>query len=297
MWIFLLSVIVGVARAILLLNNRDARSWRWWLGWGVPLLAALMALTLLVQDPEPRKFVGRLLMPLGLLWSGLAVGALIAGIQRRWWTTGLLSVGFVLLTFCSSTWVGDHLIRHFEADIPRTPLADVPPLQAVFVLGGGTTLDPLGQPQLGQSGDRLIIAAQLYRLGKTPLLISSGSGFPGIDADRDLANETAHIWRNLGIPQTAIEEIPGPINTVQEIEAYRDLCQARGWTNVAVISSAWHLPRALRICRATGFTVLPIGADWRGMDTPFTPLTAIPTGHGATTVQTVCWEWLGAVLQ
>ena len=294
MWLFLMTLLVGVARVILLLKNRDAQSWRWWLGWGVPLLAASVALTLLIQDPEPRKFVGRVLMPLGLLWASLGLGVMIAMMLRRWWISGVLSAAFVLVTCSGSTWIGDHLLRHLEADIPRLPLTAVPEVHAVFTLGGGTSLNTLGEPQLGTSGDRLIVAAKLYRLGKTPLLISSGSGFPGIDGERDLARETAHIWRDLGVPRNAIEELPGPINTVQEIEAYRDLCRARGWTNVALVSSAWHLPRALRMCRTAGLTVTPIGADWRGNSTPLSALTLVPTGSGAATVQLGCWEILGS---
>jgi len=295
MWLFLLTILVGVARAILLLRNRQAQSWRWWLGWGVPLLAAIMALTLLIQDPEPQKFVGRLLMPIGLLWSALALGGVIALVQRQWWTSGLTSAAFLVLTIGSSPWFGDHFMQHLEAGIPRTPLADVAPVQAVFVLGGATTLNALGEPQLGHAGDRVFVAAKLFRMGKTPVLISSGSGYPGIDSERDLASETAHIWRDLGIPSDAIEELPGPINTVQEIEAYRDLCRARGWTNVALISSAWHLPRALQMCRALGLTVVPIGADWRGSNTSLSVLSLMPTGHGAATMQLACWEWLGAI--
>lgn len=297
MWLFLLILLVGVVRAILLLKNRDPQSWRWWLGWGVPLLAALMAVTLTIQDPEIQKFVGRLLMPLGLLWSALALGALFSLVQRRWLLAGLWSAAFVLLTLSGSTWIGDHLMRRLEADIPRTPLSELPPLQAVFVLGGGTSLDASGQPQLGHAGDRLIVAAKLFRLGKTPLVISSGSGFPGIDAERDLASETAHLWRDLGIPPSAIEELPGPINTIQEIEAYRDLCHARGWTNVALVSSAWHLPRALRICQGVGLTVVPIGADWCGTDARLSVFTLMPTGYGAATVHRACWEWFGAYVR
>jgi len=294
MWLFILTLSVGIARAIFLIRQRQPQSWRWWLGWGVPALSLAMAVVLVVQDLELQKFIGRLLMPLGLLWLGFFSGAIAACCVRRWWLGSTLFAGFILVTVAGSTWVGNLLMRGLETGIPRSELADLPNFQAIFVLGGGTSLDANKQPQLGNSGDRLVIAARLFRLGKTPLLISSGTGFPGIDAERDIAAETAHLWRELGIPREAIEEIPGPINTKQEITAYRDLCHARGWTHVAVISSAWHLPRAMRMARSAGFNAQAIGADWRGGETTLTWLTLMPTGLGANEVQWACWEWLGS---
>ena len=292
---FLCAFIIGVVRAVFLLRNRD-KMWRWWLGWGVPLIAAILAVVMVVQDPEPRKFVGCLCMPLGLLWLGLLLGTVVAISQRRWLLTGLLSSAVVIFSLGCSSWVGDSLMQRLEAAIPRPANVDVANVEAIFVLGGSTSLGSNGDAYINQAGDRVLLAARLFHLGKTPRLIASGSGFPGIDATRDLGEETATIWRQLGIPATAIETLPGPINTRQEIEAYRALCTARGWTNVAVITSAWHLPRALSLGRSIGFNFVPLGADWRSETIPFSLLTMVPTGHGAERVQVACWEWLGVIV-
>jgi uncharacterized SAM-binding protein YcdF (DUF218 family) len=296
MTVFLLAFILGLVRAVFLLHDRQPQAWRWWLGWGVPLLAGVLMVVQASSNPEVQKFVGRLAMPLGLLWLGLALGVLVAARRRRWRMAALLSACFVLFTVSCSSWVGDGLIRRLEANIPHPLNSELPNLQAVFVLGGSTSRGPHGDAYVNHAGDRVLLAARLFQLGKTPLLVASGSGFPGIDADRDLAHETANIWRELGIPATAIVELPGPVNTRQEIEAYQALSRERGWTNVAIISSAWHLPRALRLCRTAGFQALPIGADWRSEDASFTIHNIMPTGSGAATVQVACWEWLGILI-
>ncbi len=292
---FLCALTIGVVRAVFLIRNRH-RTWRWWLGWGVPIIAAILAVVMVIQDPEPQKFVGRVCMPLGLLWLGLLSGIAVAISQRRWLLMGLLSTAVIIFSLGCSSWVGDCLIHRLEIAIPRPANVDVAHVEAIFVLGGSTSLGTNGDPYVNQAGDRVLLAARLFHLGKTSRLIASGSGFPGIDAERDLAQETATIWRQLGIPADAIEQLPGPINTRQEIEAYQGLCNARGWTNVAVITSAWHLPRALSLGRAAGFQFVPLGADWRSETTPFSLLTLVPTGYGAETVQIACWEWLGIIV-
>jgi uncharacterized SAM-binding protein YcdF (DUF218 family) len=296
MTVFLFAFILGAVRAVFLLHDPQPRSWRWWLGWSVPLLAAVVITVQAASDPASQKFVGRLAMPLGLLWLGCALSVLVAALRRRWRLAALLSACFVLFTASCSSWVGDGLMRHLEATIPHPLNSELPTLEAVFVLGGSTSRGPRGDAFVNHAGDRVLLAARLFQLGKTPLLVASGSGFPGIDPDRDLAQETAEIWRELGIPAAAIVELPGPVNTRQEIAAYQALCRARGWTRVGIISSAWHLPRALSLCRTAGFTALPIGADWRSDDAAFSALSLVPTGFGAATVQVACWEWLGIAI-
>jgi uncharacterized SAM-binding protein YcdF (DUF218 family) len=296
MTVLLIALIIGLVRAVFLLHDRQPRAWRWWLGWAVPLLAGVIVTVQASTDPQSQKFLGRLAMPLGVLWLGVAVSTVLAALRKHWRMMALLSASLLFFTVSCSSWVGDLLIRRLEAEIPHPLNRELPKLQALFVLGGSTSRGPRGDAYVNHAGDRVLLAARLFQLGKTPLLVASGSGFPGIDADRDLAHETAAIWRELGIPTTAIIELPGPINTRQEIEAYQALCRARGWNEVAIISSAWHLPRALSLCRAADFKVLPIGADWRSDEAAFSVFNIIPSGFGAATVQVACWEWLGILI-
>lgn len=293
MWLLLIALPLAIVRTVLLLRDCRPRAWSWWLGWSVPALALAVTSVVLIQDIAAQKLVSRLLMPLDLLWLGLLSAGLIQAWRRRWWAAGLFGVAFALLTFSASGWVADRLMTALEQQIPRTSPTTLPAVEAVFVLGGGTDLRPDGEPEFGVSGDRLAVAAAAYLHGRTPLLVASGSGFPGLDAERNCAAETAHLWRALGVPAEAIIELPGPLNTVQEIAAYRELCATRGWTRIALVTSAWHLPRALALCHRAGLDPLPLGADWRGRDLGWSLLNFVPTGQAAATTQLACWEWLG----
>ena len=116
--------------------------------------------------------------------------------------------------------------------------------------------DPLGGPQLGMSGDRVLLAARLWHAGKTQFLVASG-------CSRD------------------------------EVAAYRTLQARFGWRRMGLISSAWHLPRAMGLAGRAGLPVTPLGADWRGRRHPLQVRTLVPQAEGFIYVHWACWEHLG----
>ena len=95
------------------------------------------------------------------------------------------------------------------------------PFDVIFVLGGGSSARPDGDAQLGPSGDRLIVPAKLFLAGKAGHLVASGLNVTDIGGSRSLADDTAALWRDLGIPETAITRLSEPRTTKEEIRAYK----------------------------------------------------------------------------
>lgn len=232
------------------------------------------------------KLLGMLAMPLGLLWLGLMVACGFA--WRRSRALSLALGGLALfLGLAGNVQVGAALAARLEAGVPAAPLGE--PLEAVFVLGGGSALDPQGRPGVGSHGDRLVAAARLWHQGHTRLLVASGAA-----ADRDLAAETLWIWRDLGIPESALRVVPETcLNTSQEVAAYRRLQLREGWGRVGLLTSAWHLPRALALAEREGLAVLPLPADAQGRQVPFRLWHLVPQEEGLERTQLVAWEYLG----
>jgi len=243
------------------------------------------------------KAFARLLMPTGLIWLGgyLGVVALVARGQRRGaLVAGLLWGGY---TLAGNLWVGGVMLRHLEAPFREAPVLDTP-LDAVLLLGGGTAVRPDGGPQLGQAGDRVRVAARLWKRGKARLLLTSGTSVAGLQQAeaRDLAEETRQIWLEFGVADGAIVMVPGPRNTREEIAALKALVAERGWRRVGLVTSAWHLPRALALARSANLEVVPFGADFRGEDPVAGLFGLIPSANGFYRVQTATWELLGRAL-
>lgn len=271
-------------------RRRDAQPhWRPF-AW-TALGGGVLAIVLLLVDFESQKLALRLATPLGLLWLGLAAAALAALRNRAWRSGALLAGSWLLLTLGGNAWLGSWLLGRLEAVVPAPPPAVR--WDAACVLGGGTGLDPAGAPQLADAGDRLRVGAALWLERRVPILVTSGTGMLGAEAARDLAAETATLWMAWGIPASAIVRVPGPVNTSQEIAALRQLARERSWQRVAIVTSAWHLRRALALARRAGLPADGVAADHRGRLPPLSPVFLVPCGAGADSVQLWMTEVIG----
>ncbi len=74
------------------------------------------------------------------------------------------------------------------------------------------------------------------------------------------AEQSTEVLRRLGIPPEAIETLLGR-NTAEEMislgSRFADLSR-----RVGLLTSAWHLPRAMRLARRNGFEPHPLPSDF-----------------------------------
>jgi len=190
--------------------------------------------------------------------------------------------------------VGDWLLAQIEAPYREIDPLQGPTLDAVVVLGGGTaSVD--GRPRLDLAGDRVLLGAQLHRIGRTKRLVTTGSSIPALGPPRDLTDETAAIWRSLGVPEDAIVRLPEPKNTRQELDAVKAWVEtSTSVQTIGLVTSAWHLGRALAQAERVGLEVQPLPADVRGGSEPGRNLQDyIPAGPGFEQVHRATWELLG----
>ena len=242
------------------------------------------------------KLIGMLCMPTGLLWLGLFL-AMLWAFRRRQRGLGLF-LAFLFLGFglAGNPQVGALLMARLESAIPLLP-KDAAPLEAVFVLGGGSQVDDRGRPFLNASGDRILEAARLWHAGRAKCLVASGTSEDARTGRRDLGAETCAIWRSLGVPSSAVRKLEGPcFITRDEVQAYRRLQAQEGWQRVGLLSSAWHLPRAMALARKAGLKVLPIPSDAQGRIPRFQLWHLVPQEEGVQKTQLACWERLGRLV-
>lgn len=237
-----------------------------------------------------KKVIGFLIMPAGLIWLGLMVLVCWPGLKRWGRSTAILVL--VTYTFSGNAWVGSWLLGKLE-----TPYAALEvgagSFDAVCVLGGGSSATPAGDAQLGPAGDRLIVPARMFLKGGTKHLVASGLSVTDIRGSRSLADDTAEVWHDLGIPGEAITRLSTPRTTSEEIREYKKLIAERGWQRVGVCSSAWHLRRVMKLCEKEGVTMVPVPADFLSAKLPWTPMYAVPQARGFQNVQKAIWEYLG----
>jgi uncharacterized SAM-binding protein YcdF (DUF218 family) len=150
------------------------------------------------------------------------------------------------------------------------------PFDVLIVLGGGAAMGANGRPQVNSAGDRIVLAAQLYQAGKARRIICTGERIRAIDPDgTDPSQQALSILESLGVPPTAIERSGGS-NTAEELAHIAQI--VKPGERVGLITSAWHMPRALRLARRHDLELEPVPADFLGSR----PDAAQPPGFGAT---------------
>ena len=293
----LTAAILALVRARRLLKNRAVRQPRWWFSWLVPLGCGAGAVMATLIDMPTQKMFAALCMPLGLVWSALVVVAIA---HWKYSPKGSLVAGLLALILgcAGNTWISGGLLSLLDRDLPPVEIATAGPYVAVCVLGGGTGVTRTGEPEFASSGDRVALAAQLWHAGRVRYLVCSGMSIAGFTADRDFGADTATLWRRLGVPAEAIVSLGSGRNTTEEIRAYATLIHERNWQSqrVGLISSAWHLPRAMRLCQKAGITMEPLGSDWRsGNDRVFAAAWLIPNENAFYNTRIATWEMMGMI--
>jgi uncharacterized SAM-binding protein YcdF (DUF218 family) len=214
-----------------------------------------------------KKIISYWLMPMP---AGLALAAL------GWWLLrfpraarlGRRLVGAVLLLVLvlGNRLVSIELLRPLESRYPAIPelRAGEPPPAAlaacryVVVLGGGHTDDP-ALPALGKLSTsalgRVTEAVRLLRVLPAARLIVSGPGDPGRPTHAEVLAESAE---SLGVSPDRILLISDARDTGDESRAVKAIV---GSAPVALVTSAWHMPRAEGLFVAAGVDALPCPAD------------------------------------
>lgn len=256
---------------------------------------ALVAVVLFALFQEPlvwQKIVKELVMPTGICWLLLSVSLLSALTSRDRWRSGVLGLAWLLLTVLGSTFVGDLLIGSLE-----NRFLDQRPLQMdrfdiLIVLGGGTASTETGRSQLGKSGDRVAVAAQMYHANKVEKIIVTGHNIVEFAGDISTPADQAYdVLASLGVDKARIEKAGGR-NTLEEMRNLATLLP-KG-KRIGLVTSAWHLPRALRRAKAAGLDLVPVPADfWRGPTPKASILRHLPRYEGLKHSTLAIHEYLG----
>lgn len=225
------------------------------------------------------KTLTALATPMGLVWLLLiGIGWWLMRIERRG-TAAVVLIAWLVLTLGGNAWVANSLIGQLEA--PWQPVDGIsgPAFDVVVVLGGGTSERGAGRAQLTADGERVITAARMFHAGKTERILCTGTQrWRANETDLHFREEAAQILVGLGIPANRIEQIEGP-NTTQEMKNLRAWIdrQPDPSIRVGIITSAYHLSRAMRLAAANGIVAEPIPANFYSTDLAASPSWVIPS--------------------
>lgn len=248
-----------------------------------------------------KKLIGCWLMPLPFSLTLVVAGALVWRFtHRRKLGRRLVISGAIWLCIFSNEGIGTWLVRGLETRFPAIPeLTNNAPMPAplsrcrfIVVLGGGHSYVPgwSANNQLSASAlSRLVEAVRLSRRIPHARLIVSGP--PDSEGGPSHSRVLADAAEALGIERTRITEISNARDTEDEAAAIRVIA---GQSPVALVTSAWHLPRAMALCRRQGVDALPCPADYSARATKIKLRDFINWNVGGLERSTKAfYEWIG----
>lgn len=165
----------------------------------------------------------------------------------------------------------------------------------IILLGGGATLDT---PNIGGKGhlsghaaNRLLTALQIYQKKHLPILVSGGKVYKDTGREADI---TRNIMLSLGIPEKDIILENKSLNTKENAEFSKRILDKKGFSSPILVTSAFHMPRAVRHFESYGIRVTPFPTDYcTNMSRKITLNKFIPSADALNNVSLALKEYLG----
>lgn len=202
---------------------------------------------------------------LGPLTWAMGLGLLSLLRVRPWfrWLGGASAL--VLFVFASER-VSNALVRHLEMEVPPAVRPDVT-YDAAVLLGGLLDHDATvgwGKPQYNDDSERLTATFDLLRTERVRFAVLSGGGNPGdpLNEARVLADQLAG-W---GIDRSRLVLEEKSRNTRENAVESAKIVRERGFRTLVLVTSAFHMPRAVDCFRAVDLAVDPLPVDYRSFD-------------------------------
>lgn len=190
---------------------------------------------------HPNKALPLIFLPLG-------TSLLLLSAALKWPKRILIAAPLVILGILSTPLAADRLLRSIEDQYPYRSVADCPPADAVFVFGGmlGLRGRTDGTVAWNEAAERFDRAIRIVQAGKAGVLVFSG-GPPRYAGGPDEGELLKREAMARGLAEHSLLATPATWNTKSEAE---DLCQIaaqRRWKRILLVTSAYHMPRAMRL--------------------------------------------------
>ncbi|WP_140919204.1 envelope biogenesis factor ElyC [Limnobaculum xujianqingii] len=238
-----------------------------------------------------KKIIGNLLLPLPFLLLLMAIALLLLWFSR-WQKSAktLLTVSWLGLLLLSLQPVADRLLMPIENQYATYQKNE--PIDYIVVLGGGYTYNPEWAPSSNlfpNSLPRVTEGVRLYRQHPGAKMIFSGAA--AISNPLPNAKVAAMVAESLGVPEQDIIILPQAKDTIEEAQAVAQIAQQK---TLLLVTSANHLPRAMRIFQKEGLNPIPAPANQLATLGPLNPWEkAFPSAFYLSHSERAWYETLG----
>jgi uncharacterized SAM-binding protein YcdF (DUF218 family) len=208
----------------------------------------------------------------------LIIALMVFGVIKH--RQSFMVVAVFTLYLCSMPVVSGYLLRQIEFDAVRLEPKDVPTADAIVVLSGMLTWVPgkNGVIQEWADPDRFWGGIELMQANKAPTLIFTGGKLPWESGSANEGNYLKKYARLLNIPEQNVIVTEDVQNTEQEAAAVGNLLNVgtAPQKTIILVTSAFHMPRALALFERQGFKVFAYPVDFKVSESALTLMSFIP---------------------
>jgi uncharacterized SAM-binding protein YcdF (DUF218 family) len=242
------------------------------------------------------KTMMQFLMPLGTA-TVVFLASLFLIVKGKRRKTGIVLLG------CSIAWLwlwsmpvwSDFVRSRLESQFSYRPVSMYPTADAIVVLGGGVrgyAGRDVPSLDLNRAADRELLASQLYRAGKSPLIILSGGADPVLRTGNS-AVAMKEFLVILGVPASSIAIGTGSRNTLENMQEVRKMMKDINGDSILLVTSAMHMPRAAWLFVRTGLHVIPAPTDFETISVPFKLIRFLPDAEALENSSRAAKELIG----
>ena len=170
------------------------------------------------------------------------------------------------------------------------------PVEAVVVLGGGLVRgspDEGGRAALStESIKRVVYGSIVERRAGVPIVVSGGVVWssPGAEPEADVA---ARMLSSLNVPPSMIVEDPTSRTTWENARNVAGILRERRIGRIALVTSAYHMPRSVLAFHKAGVDCVPAATDYRANHDRLTAADLLPSYENLRDSFVVFREYLG----
>ena len=242
------------------------------------------------------KILWFIAQPSAALLLLLLAGLLLIGIGRVPFGGAAVLIATAGLLVCGFTQLGVLLLLPLEQRFPPPDLKG--PVTGIIVLGGGIDQHNSrirGGFALTDAGDRLTEAVILARrYPEARLVFTGGSADLQPDGTTE-AGAAAGFFRAIGIPDARITTESESRDTAENARLTKALVEPKPGETWLLVTSAWHMPRAVGCFRAAGWDIVPYPVDYRTYGWSRLGFFSPRPSLGLTQVDLAVKEWIGLV--
>jgi uncharacterized SAM-binding protein YcdF (DUF218 family) len=228
----------------------------------------------------------------GLLGSVLLATRFARGGRR-------LMVGSLMtLAIMGFSPLGNVLMVLLEERFPRWDAARGAP-DGIVVLGGAIKPDissARNEVVLTEAGARITAAVALARRYPNARIIYSGGSGALIYREGNEAESAVQIFESLGIPHSRLMVEEQSRNTVENAAFSLLVAMPQPGERWLLVTSAYHMPRAIGTFRAAGFAVEAYPCDWRTRGTVDLTRPFFALDEGLERTDIAAREWVGLLV-